>query len=91
MKYNCKFITIFSLLLNFVEAVKVFTLFTGNTNELQKIQVDLIYTLQNRIENVREVSTVDESDIVLVLCPIVSRTGTDIEAAVKHVKDNTGC
>ncbi|XP_077097348.1 uncharacterized protein LOC143748947 [Siphateles boraxobius] len=70
------------------KAVKVFTLFTGNTNEFKKISVDFIDTLQNRI-NLREVSTVDESDIVLVLCPIVSRTGTDIEAAVQNFKDNT--
>ncbi|XDV21132.1 hypothetical protein PO909_026298 [Leuciscus waleckii] len=71
------------------KGVKVFTFFSGNTNELQKIHVDFIDTLRNRIESLREVSTVDESDIVLVLCPIVSRTGTDIEAAVKNVKDNT--
>uniref|UniRef100_A0A671N522 Uncharacterized protein n=1 Tax=Sinocyclocheilus anshuiensis TaxID=1608454 RepID=A0A671N522_9TELE len=29
--------------------------------------------------------TVDESDIILVFCPIVSRAGTDIEAALNNL------
>lgn len=90
MKYNCTFI-IFSLLLNFTEEVKVFTLFTGNKNALQRTHKNFIATLQNQIPNLREVDTLDESDVTLIICPNASRVGTDIDAALKRFEDNKGC
>uniref|UniRef100_A0A8C1LPE2 Uncharacterized protein n=1 Tax=Cyprinus carpio TaxID=7962 RepID=A0A8C1LPE2_CYPCA len=41
--------------------------------------------------NLEEARTVDESDIILVFCPIVSRAGTDIDAALKNYVYPTGC
>uniref|UniRef100_A0A8C2JH58 Uncharacterized protein n=1 Tax=Cyprinus carpio TaxID=7962 RepID=A0A8C2JH58_CYPCA len=38
----------------------------------------------------REVGTVDESDIILVFCPVVSRAGTDIDQALDIFNHNTG-
>ncbi|XP_058630964.1 uncharacterized protein LOC131540323 [Onychostoma macrolepis] len=35
-------------------------------------------------------TTADESDIILVFCPIVSRAGTDIEAALNNLVYSTG-
>ncbi|XP_073716430.1 uncharacterized protein [Misgurnus anguillicaudatus] len=48
-----------------------------------------IETLKKAIPNMKDASTVDESDIVVVFCPIVSRAGTDIEAALKQFADFT--
>ncbi|XP_063078268.1 uncharacterized protein LOC134468256 [Engraulis encrasicolus] len=38
-------------------------------------------------EHVEEVKTVDESNVVLAICPIVSRVGTDVAAAMKVFED----
>ncbi len=69
----------------------MFTLFTGNANALQKTHKKFIVTLQNQIPNLREVDTLEESDVTLMFCPNVSRVGTDIDAALKRCEDNTGC
>ncbi|XP_072543534.1 uncharacterized protein [Salminus brasiliensis] len=34
----------------------------------------------------KEVSTVEECDVILAFCPVVSRTGTDIESALKKLQ-----
>uniref|UniRef100_A0A8C1W518 Ig-like domain-containing protein n=1 Tax=Cyprinus carpio TaxID=7962 RepID=A0A8C1W518_CYPCA len=72
------------------EEVKVFTLFTGNKNALQRTHKNFIATLQNQIPNLREVDTLDESDVTLIICPNASRVGTDIDAALKRFEDNKG-
>uniref|UniRef100_A0A8C1LS82 Uncharacterized protein n=1 Tax=Cyprinus carpio TaxID=7962 RepID=A0A8C1LS82_CYPCA len=90
IKYNCTFITLFSFLLNITEKAKVFSLYSGNANALHKVHKTFIGTLQNQIVNLREVGTVDESDIILIFCPIVSRAGTDIDSALIKFKANTG-
>ncbi|XP_057180179.1 uncharacterized protein LOC130547846 isoform X3 [Triplophysa rosa] len=59
---------------------------TGKTNNSHK---SFVYSLMNRVEDLREVPMVDGSNIVLVFCPIVSRAGTDIEAALKIFTDST--
>ncbi|XP_057182812.1 interaptin-like isoform X1 [Triplophysa rosa] len=51
--------------------------------------VRMIDILSDRIQNLSTVSSVDESNVVLVFCPIVSRAGTDIEAALKRFTDST--
>uniref|UniRef100_A0A8C1W2C5 Ig-like domain-containing protein n=1 Tax=Cyprinus carpio TaxID=7962 RepID=A0A8C1W2C5_CYPCA len=73
-----------------IEEVKVFTLFTGNKNALQRTHKNFIATLQNQIPNLREVDTLDESDVTLIICPNASRVGTDIDAALKRFEDNKG-
>uniref|UniRef100_A0A8C2FC27 Uncharacterized protein n=1 Tax=Cyprinus carpio TaxID=7962 RepID=A0A8C2FC27_CYPCA len=70
----------------FNKGVKVFSILTGKTDKLHK---QIISTMQTQIEDLREVRTVDESDIILVFCPIVSRAGTDIDVALKHFSNYT--
>ncbi|XP_051517461.1 uncharacterized protein LOC127419774 isoform X2 [Myxocyprinus asiaticus] len=68
------------------EEVKVFILLTRHTNN---IHVNFMANLKKQFTSLREVDTADKSDIVLVFCPIVSRAGTDIEAALKKFNDST--
>ncbi|KAK2911139.1 hypothetical protein Q8A67_003272 [Cirrhinus molitorella] len=69
---------------------KVFTFYPGNKNALHEVHKKFIGTLQYQIPNLREVETPDESDFTLILCPIVSRAGTDIDAALKQFDGNPG-
>ncbi|XP_056601758.1 uncharacterized protein LOC130419221 isoform X2 [Triplophysa dalaica] len=66
--------------------VKLFSDLAGKTNGGHKSFFD---TLENRIKDLREVPTMDDSDIFLVYCPLVSRHGNDIEAALKRFTDST--
>ncbi|XP_042610851.1 uncharacterized protein si:dkey-27p18.3 [Cyprinus carpio] len=61
--------------------VKVFLILAGKIKSCHKEIFDI---LRKRTENLEEARTVDESDIILVFCPIVSRAGTDIDAALKN-------
>ncbi|XP_073697155.1 uncharacterized protein [Garra rufa] len=70
----------------FNKGVKVHSILTGKTAMAHK---HIISTLQTQIEDLREVQTVHESDIVMVFCPIVSRVGTDIDAALKAFSNYT--
>nr|XP_001921896.3 uncharacterized protein LOC100148510 isoform X1 [Danio rerio]XP_021332123.1 uncharacterized protein LOC100148510 isoform X1 [Danio rerio] len=67
------------------EEVKVCTVLAGKTNNCQ---THFIASLRARIEHLTEVRSVDESDIVLIFCPIVSRAGTDIDAAIHRCYTN---
>ncbi|XP_073808194.1 uncharacterized protein isoform X2 [Danio rerio] len=67
------------------EEVKVCTVLAGKTNNCQ---THFIASLRARIEHLTEVRLVDESDIVLIFCPIVSRAGTDIDAAIHRCYTN---
>ncbi|XP_016409302.1 uncharacterized protein LOC107741190 isoform X2 [Sinocyclocheilus rhinocerous] len=69
------------------EEVKVFSILAGKTNNCHK---DFVTLLRNQIENLREVGTVDKSDIIFVFCPIVSRAGTDIDDALNKSNYSTG-
>ncbi|XP_059405273.1 uncharacterized protein si:dkey-27p18.3 [Carassius carassius] len=73
--------------IHFPGKVKVFSILTGNIKSCQKEFFDI---LRKRTENLEETHTVDESDIVLVFCPIVSRAGTDIDAALNNLTYPTG-
>ncbi|XP_016106138.1 uncharacterized protein [Sinocyclocheilus grahami] len=66
--------------------VKVFSILAGKTNNCHK---GVITLLRNQIKNLSEVGTVDKSDIILVFCPIVSRAGTDIDAALNKSNYST--
>uniref|UniRef100_A0AAY5ECY3 Uncharacterized protein n=1 Tax=Electrophorus electricus TaxID=8005 RepID=A0AAY5ECY3_ELEEL len=44
-----------------------------------------LHKLHKQISDLQEVSTVEECDVVLVFCPIVSRAGIDIEVALKQL------
>ncbi|KAK7172858.1 hypothetical protein R3I93_002854 [Phoxinus phoxinus] len=68
------------------KCVKVFSILAGKTNDCEKKCIEI---LKNRIQNLREGSSADKSDIILMFCPIVSRTGTDIEAALTKLNCST--
>ncbi|XP_073716756.1 uncharacterized protein [Misgurnus anguillicaudatus] len=70
-----------------LEGLKVFYTFAGKTNKMS--HRNFTETLLNHIQNLKETSTVNESDIVLVFCPIVSGAEMDIEAALKTFTDST--
>ncbi|KAK3527061.1 hypothetical protein QTP86_008642 [Hemibagrus guttatus] len=66
---------------------KVFLLVTGNTLNAHEKVMEILKTQKPDLQVVEKV---DESDYVLVFCPIVSRAGTDIEAALKKLQDIAG-
>ncbi|KAK2887778.1 hypothetical protein Q8A67_016006 [Cirrhinus molitorella] len=71
------------LLIHFSEKVKMFSILDKNTKECKE---QFITTLRKQIGNLKEGKTKNESDFILVFCPVVSRAGTDIEAALKESK-----
>ncbi|XP_060719629.1 GTPase IMAP family member 4-like [Tachysurus vachellii] len=66
---------------------KVFVLVTGRTLNVDK---KFMEHLKQQKTDLQEVENVAECDYVLVFCPIVSRAGTDIEAALKKLQDIAG-
>ncbi|XP_060719412.1 uncharacterized protein LOC132841178 isoform X1 [Tachysurus vachellii] len=66
---------------------KLFVLVTGNTLNVDK---KFMEHLKQQKTDLQEVKNVAECDYVLVFCPIVSRAGTDIEAALKNLQDIAG-
>ncbi|KAB5522670.1 hypothetical protein PHYPO_G00162140 [Pangasianodon hypophthalmus] len=67
--------------------LKHFTLTSGNT---LGCDVDIERKLQNLIPGLQKVQKVEECDFILVFCPVVSRAGTDIEAAVRKLSTLPG-
>lgn len=66
---------------------KFYPLLAGNTlNAHEKV----ITLLKDRISGLQEVETVEQSDFILAFCSVVSRAGTDINAAVKKLQDAAG-
>ncbi|ROL55425.1 hypothetical protein DPX16_20801 [Anabarilius grahami] len=59
-----------------------FILLPGKTS---KAQEDTIRNVLQQTPDLEEVSTVEECDFILVFCIIVSRAGTDIDAAVNEL------
>ncbi len=70
------------------EEVKVFSILDGKIKNCHNQFFDI---LGKEIANLKEGRSVDESDIILVFCPIVSRGGFDIEEALKKFIYPTGC
>ncbi|KAI5629312.1 hypothetical protein C0J50_10516, partial [Silurus asotus] len=66
---------------------KLFIHVTGRTFNSHK---DFMHQLKNSTPCLQEVETVDECDFILVFCPVVSRAGTDIEAAEKSLHKISG-
>ena len=61
--------------------VKVFIIFAGNTlNTHAKFWQRLV-----RSNDAEEVANVRDCDVTFTFCPIVSRVGTDVEAAVQLI------
>ncbi|XP_047665314.1 uncharacterized protein LOC113640201 [Tachysurus fulvidraco] len=64
-----------------------FTLMTGKT---LGHHVDIERKLQEQIPGLQKGMKLEESDLVLVFCPVVSRAGTDSEAAVEMLNTQAG-
>ena len=62
--------------------VKVFLVLAGNT---QNTQAKFWQRLVRRSTNAVKVANVRDCDVTLTFCPIVSRVGTDVEAAVQLI------
>ncbi|KAG9281974.1 hypothetical protein AMEX_G558 [Astyanax mexicanus] len=66
------------------KTVKVFSFVTGNTLGSHK---QFVGTLCSRRAGIQEVSTVEECDVILCFCPVVSKAGINIEAALQKLND----
>ncbi|KAL7834436.1 hypothetical protein SRHO_G00286830 [Serrasalmus rhombeus] len=64
--------------------VNIFSCVTGKTLGSHE---DFVRILCKRRTALQEVLTVEECDVVLVFCPVVSQAGTDIEAALQELSD----
>lgn len=64
----------------------VFSILAGKINDIHK---KFIAHLQDQIEDLTEAQRVEDSDVVLIFCPIVSRAGTDIDAALAKIQYST--
>ncbi|XP_076866904.1 uncharacterized protein LOC143518350 [Brachyhypopomus gauderio] len=60
------------------------TIVTGNTLRSHE---GFISRLHKQIPDLQEVSTVEECDVILLFCPIVSRAGSDIKSALKKLPE----
>lgn len=85
--YFIYFLLFLPILIYISDDVKVCIITSGKTKETQ---IQFFNTLSDHIKSLKEVPTVDDSHVVLVFCPVVSRAGTDIEAALKIFDDSTG-
>jgi hypothetical protein len=64
---------------------KFFTILTGNTlGSHEEINRRLT------TKGLTKVTSSAESDVIIAFCPIVSRAGTDIEAALQQIPGNLG-
>ncbi|XP_066515831.1 uncharacterized protein [Hoplias malabaricus] len=72
---------------------------TGDTESLRELKFlrrvsentmnsdeEFIKMLKGQVPGLKEVSTVEDCDFILFFCPIVSRAGTDIEAALQKLQ-----
>ncbi|XP_053341356.1 uncharacterized protein LOC128512211 isoform X3 [Clarias gariepinus] len=72
---------------NVLSGKRFFVLLSGNTLNVHKAIID---HLTRQTSDLQNVSTVDDCDFILVFCPVVSRAGTDIEAAVQKLHSSSG-
>nr|XP_024001229.1 uncharacterized protein LOC112079529 isoform X2 [Salvelinus alpinus] len=63
--------------------MKYYTVATGNTLDSH---IQFIRQLNNTTRCFTEVELLVESDVIMAFCPIVSRAGTDIEAALQQIQ-----
>ncbi|XP_052361297.1 uncharacterized protein LOC118374891 [Oncorhynchus keta] len=62
--------------------MKYYTVETGNT---LASHIQFMRRLNNTTRCFTEVESPEESDVIMAFCPIVSRAGTDIEAALQQI------
>lgn len=64
--------------------VKYLTCLAGNT---LNAHMEFLNILGERVSGLKEVHAVDQCDVILLFCPIVSRAGLDIEGALKKLTE----
>ncbi|XP_042175319.1 uncharacterized protein LOC121846164 isoform X1 [Oncorhynchus tshawytscha] len=62
--------------------MKYYTVETGNTLDSH---IQFMRRLNNTTRCFTEVKSPEESDVIMAFCPIVSRAGTDIDAALQQI------
>ncbi|XP_076128244.1 uncharacterized protein LOC143109412 isoform X2 [Alosa pseudoharengus] len=83
IKLSSLYGTVLPIYLEVTAGIKVFTVLTGNTLGSHE-------SFRNRLAtqlNLTEVPLVEDCDVILAYCPIVSRVGTDIGAALSVIPD----
>ncbi|XP_065122870.2 uncharacterized protein [Paramisgurnus dabryanus] len=73
-----------AFLFNMVKGNKYYVIQPGN---LCGANHGIIKSLRKCVPSLTEVKKVDECDMILVFCPIVSRAGTDIDAALYQLNN----
>ncbi|XP_042283118.1 uncharacterized protein LOC121907556 [Thunnus maccoyii] len=63
--------------------VKVYSVVTGKTFGAHQVLLD-------KVKNVETTRDLQESHVVIVFCPITSRVGSDVEAAMTDIKGSCG-
>ncbi|XP_016108629.1 uncharacterized protein [Sinocyclocheilus grahami] len=66
---------------------KYYIIEMGKSGNLQK---EILGHLQKQRPDLEEVRSVEDCDVILVFCPIVSRAGTDIDAALNKLNTCSG-
>ncbi|XP_055361183.1 uncharacterized protein LOC114847276 isoform X2 [Betta splendens] len=67
--------------------VTVFSLVTGETFDAHKSLLKKVKNEMSSKTKMKNVPNQPDSDIIIVFCPIMSRVGSDVEAAMMHMKD----
>ncbi|KAF5900185.1 butyrophilin-like protein 2, partial [Clarias magur] len=71
---------------NILSGKRFFLLLSGNALNVHETIID---HFKRQTSDLQEVVTVDECDFILVFCPVVSRAGTDIEAALQKLQSSS--
>lgn len=62
--------------------------FIKNQGKVLDVQHEMVARLKKRLD-LQEVDSVEKCDVIMAFVPIVSRAGTDIEAALQKIPSKT--
>ncbi|XP_062407041.1 uncharacterized protein LOC134098105 isoform X2 [Sardina pilchardus] len=71
------------------KTVKLYTLVPNNVKKHCQTLLTSLHAV--KVTEATEVSSVEECDVILAVCPVVSRLGTDVEAALKDIPSTKPC
>ncbi|XP_036807259.1 uncharacterized protein LOC110527213 isoform X6 [Oncorhynchus mykiss] len=83
--FVCLFTSFRSMIECKAHELKYYTVETGNTLDSH---IQFMRQLNNTTRCFTEVESPVESDVIMAFCPIVSRAGTDIEAALQQIPNH---
>lgn len=67
---------------------KTLAFFINESGLFRNVQHEIVGRLKKRLV-LQEVHSVNDCDVIMAFVPIVSRAGTDIEAALKNIPSKT--